>query len=143
MFGGSTAYADQVLALAQPATTSILPLVLPIPAPGWVQRIPTPVWPADLAAHMSPSAVTNLDDEHLREQLAILDAAWGDEEAQITPVDETRGMRVSFVGVKVGGRAIRDPSAEFKSTRLFKSRARSARSRRCAGSGPAARRPRS
>ena len=33
--------------------------MLPIPAPGWVQRIATPVWPADLAAHMSPSAVTN------------------------------------------------------------------------------------
>jgi hypothetical protein len=59
VYGGSTAYADQVLALAAPATTSNLPVVLPVPAPGWVQRIPTPTWPADLAAHMSPSAVTN------------------------------------------------------------------------------------
>jgi hypothetical protein len=60
VYGGSTAYADQVLALAQPAVTaSNLPVVLPIPAPGWVQRIVTPAWPADLAAHMSPSAVTN------------------------------------------------------------------------------------
>ena len=59
LYGGSTAYADQVLALAEPATTSNLPVVLPTPAPGWVQRIPTPAWPADLAAHMSPSAVTN------------------------------------------------------------------------------------
>jgi hypothetical protein len=60
VYGVSTAYADEVLALASPAvTTSNLPVVLPIPAPGWVQRIPTPAWPADLAAHMSPSAVTN------------------------------------------------------------------------------------
>src|SRR3989440_4479072 len=59
VYGGSTAYADQVLALATPATTSNLPVVLPIPAPGWVQRMATPAWPADLAAHMSPSAVTN------------------------------------------------------------------------------------
>ena len=59
VYGGSTAYADQVLALAAPAITSNLPVMLPIPAPGWVQRIPTPAWPADLAAHMSPSAVTN------------------------------------------------------------------------------------
>jgi hypothetical protein len=60
VYGGSTAYADQVLALAAPAVTaSSLPVVLPIPAPGWVQRIPTPAWPADLASHMSPSAVTN------------------------------------------------------------------------------------
>ena len=59
VYGGSTAYADQVLALAEPVTTSGLPVVLPIPAPGWVQRVPTPAWPADLAAHMSPSAVTN------------------------------------------------------------------------------------
>jgi hypothetical protein len=52
--------ADQVLALAEPAvTTANLAVVLPIPAPGWVQRIATPTWPADLAAHMSPSAVTN------------------------------------------------------------------------------------
>ncbi len=59
VYGGSTAYADQVLALAEPVTTSGLPVVLPIPAPGWVQRIPTPAWPADLAAHMNPSGVTN------------------------------------------------------------------------------------
>src|SRR5262245_13405986 len=61
VYGGSLAYADQVLALAQPpaAGPSTLPVVLPIPAPGWVQRIPTPQWPADLAAHMAPSAVTN------------------------------------------------------------------------------------
>ena len=58
VYGGSTAYADQVLALAEPATTSGLPVVLPIPAPGWFQCVPTPSWPADLAAHMSPSAVT-------------------------------------------------------------------------------------
>ena len=56
VYGGSTAYADQVLALAEPAiTTSRLPVALPIPAPAWVKRIPTPNWPADLAAHMSPS----------------------------------------------------------------------------------------
>jgi len=36
-----------------------LPVVFPIPAPGWVQRIATPHWPADLAAHMSPPGVTN------------------------------------------------------------------------------------
>ena len=60
VYGGSTAYADRILALAAPAiTTSNLPVVLLIPAPGWVQRIPTPAWPPDLAAHMSPSAVTN------------------------------------------------------------------------------------
>jgi hypothetical protein len=41
VYGGSSAYADQVLALAEPVTTSGLPVVLPIPAPGWVQRIPT------------------------------------------------------------------------------------------------------
>ena len=34
-------------------------MALHIPTPGWVQRIPTPAWPSDLAAHMSPSAVTN------------------------------------------------------------------------------------
>ncbi len=57
---GSTAYATRVLALAEPAvTTSNLPVVLPIPAPGWVQRISTLAWPADLAAHMSPAAATN------------------------------------------------------------------------------------
>jgi hypothetical protein len=61
VYGGSLAYADQILALAQPPQpgTSVLPVVLPIPAPGWVQRIATPSWPADLAAHMNPSAVTN------------------------------------------------------------------------------------
>ena len=36
---------------------------------------------ADLYGH--------LDDEHLREQLAILDAAWGDEEVQTSPVDDS------------------------------------------------------
>jgi surface antigen len=40
-------------------TRRALPVVLPIPAPGWVQRIATPAWPSDLAAHMNPSAVTN------------------------------------------------------------------------------------
>src|SRR5262245_58819784 len=61
VYGGSLAYADQVLALAQPpaAGPSTLPVVLPIPAPGWVQRVPTPAWPSDLAANMAPSAVTN------------------------------------------------------------------------------------
>jgi len=39
--------------------TAALLVVLPIPAPGWVQRIATPAWPADLAAHVAPSAVTN------------------------------------------------------------------------------------
>jgi hypothetical protein len=61
VYGGSLAYADQVLALAQspqPGASS-LPVVLPIPAPGWVQRIATPAWPPDLAAHMNPSVVTN------------------------------------------------------------------------------------
>jgi hypothetical protein len=33
VYGGSTAYADQVLALAEPATTPNLPVVLPIPRP--------------------------------------------------------------------------------------------------------------
>jgi hypothetical protein len=61
VYGGSLAYADQILALAQPPQpgASVLPVVQPIPAPGWVQRIATPAWPADLAAHMNPSAVTN------------------------------------------------------------------------------------
>ena len=36
-----------------------LPVVAPIPAPSWVQRIPTPRWPADLAEHMRPAWVTN------------------------------------------------------------------------------------
>jgi hypothetical protein len=36
-----------------------LPSVVPVPGPGWVQRVATPRWPADLAAHMSPSGVTN------------------------------------------------------------------------------------
>jgi hypothetical protein len=59
-YGGSVAYADQVLSLATPpAQVAGLRVVFPIPAPGWVQRIATPRWPSDLAAHMSPSAVTN------------------------------------------------------------------------------------
>jgi hypothetical protein len=59
-YGGSLAYADQVLGLAAPPTqVAGLPVVFPIPAPGWVQRIATPEWPSDLAAHMSPSGVTN------------------------------------------------------------------------------------
>src|SRR5262245_20433394 len=33
MYGGSTTYADQVLALAAPAITSLLPVMLPIPRP--------------------------------------------------------------------------------------------------------------
>jgi hypothetical protein len=56
---GQPAVVGQIAALAQPATASGLPVALPIPAPGWVQRIPTPTWPSDLAAHMSPSAITN------------------------------------------------------------------------------------
>jgi CHAP domain len=61
VYGGSLAYADEILALARAPQLgpSSLPVVLPIPAPGWVQRIATPAWPADLAAHMNPSAVTN------------------------------------------------------------------------------------
>jgi CHAP domain len=61
VYGGSLAYADQVLALARAPQlgASTLPVVLPIPAPGWLQRIATPAWPADLAAHMNPSAVRN------------------------------------------------------------------------------------
>jgi hypothetical protein len=60
VYGGSVAYADQVLSLAAPpAQVAGLPVVFPIPAPGWVQPIATPQWPADLAAHMNPSAVTN------------------------------------------------------------------------------------
>jgi hypothetical protein len=57
-------YADMVMAWAaryrgpQIAGGS-LPLVEPVPSPGWIQRVPTPQWPADLAAHMSPPAVTN------------------------------------------------------------------------------------
>jgi hypothetical protein len=59
-YGGSLAYADQVLSLAEPpAQVAGLAVVFPIPAPGWVQRIAVPQWPADLAAHMSPPAVTN------------------------------------------------------------------------------------
>jgi hypothetical protein len=47
--------------LAGPAQGSLdsLTAVTPIPAPGWVRRIPAPRWPLDLAAHMNPSAVTN------------------------------------------------------------------------------------
>jgi surface antigen len=57
-------YADSVLGWAasyraSQAGAGSLPVVLPIPAPGWVQRISTPQWPADLAAHMNPSGVTN------------------------------------------------------------------------------------
>jgi surface antigen len=57
-------YADSVLGWAaryrgSQAGAGSLPVVLPIPGPGWVQRIATPQWPADLAAHMSPSGVTN------------------------------------------------------------------------------------
>jgi hypothetical protein len=60
VYGGSLAYADEVLGLAEPPTqVAALPVVFPIPAPGWVQRIAVPHWPADLAAHMSPSGVTN------------------------------------------------------------------------------------
>jgi hypothetical protein len=60
VYGGSVAYADQVLSLAEPpAPVTGLPVVFPIPAPGWVQRIAVPQWPADLAAHMSPPGVTN------------------------------------------------------------------------------------
>ncbi len=61
VYGGSLAYADRILSLARAPQlgASSLPVVLPIPAPGWVQRIPTPAWPADLAAHMAPPAVTN------------------------------------------------------------------------------------
>jgi hypothetical protein len=60
VYGGSLAYADQVLSLATPpAQVAGLPVAFPIPAPGWVQRIAVPQWPSDLAAHMSPSGVTN------------------------------------------------------------------------------------
>src|SRR5437660_7434766 len=60
VYGGSMAYADQILSLAEPPVqVAGLPVVFPIPAPGWVQRIATPRWPADLAAHMSPPGVTN------------------------------------------------------------------------------------
>jgi hypothetical protein len=57
-------YADSVMAWAvryrgPSIGAGSLPAVLPIPPPGWVQRIATPQWPADLAAHMSPPAVTN------------------------------------------------------------------------------------
>jgi hypothetical protein len=40
VYGGSLAYADQVLSLAlPPAQVAGLPVVFPIPSPGWVQRI--------------------------------------------------------------------------------------------------------
>jgi Transglycosylase SLT domain/CHAP domain len=57
-------YADSVMAWAvRYRGPSIgggnLPSVVPIPTPGWVQRVAVPQWPADLAAHMSPSGVTN------------------------------------------------------------------------------------
>jgi hypothetical protein len=49
-----------VLSLAQPPPQLAgLPVVFPIPAHGWVQRIAMPHWPADLAAHVSPPGVTN------------------------------------------------------------------------------------
>lgn len=60
VYGGSLAYADQVLSLAiPPLQVAALPFVFPIPSPGWVERIAVPQWPSDLAAHMSPSAVSN------------------------------------------------------------------------------------
>ncbi|HEY4027160.1 MAG TPA: lytic murein transglycosylase [Candidatus Dormibacteraeota bacterium] len=57
-------YADAVMAWAvRYRGPSIgggnLPSVVPIPGPGWVQRVATPQWPADLPAHMSPSGITN------------------------------------------------------------------------------------
>jgi hypothetical protein len=57
-------YADSVLAWAvryrgPSIGGGTLPAVLPIPSPGWVQRVATPHWPADLAAHMSPAGITN------------------------------------------------------------------------------------
>jgi hypothetical protein len=57
-------YADSVLGWAvkyrgPSIGGGALPVVTPIPGPGWVQRVNTPQWPSDLAAHMSPSAVTN------------------------------------------------------------------------------------
>jgi hypothetical protein len=47
VYGGSLAYADQIVALAQAPQlgASTLPVVLPVPAPGWLQRIATPGWP--------------------------------------------------------------------------------------------------
>jgi hypothetical protein len=62
--GQSPDYADAVMAWAvRYRGPSIgggsLPSVLPIPSPGWVQRVATPQWPSDLPAHMSPSAVSN------------------------------------------------------------------------------------
>ena len=60
VYGGSLAYADQVLSLGTaPQPVADVPVVFPIPSPGWVQRIATRRWPSDLAAHMSPSQVTN------------------------------------------------------------------------------------
>jgi surface antigen len=57
-------YADMVMAWASryrgpQVGGGSLPAVTPIPNPGWVQRVATPQWPADLAAHMNPSGVTN------------------------------------------------------------------------------------
>jgi hypothetical protein len=56
-------YADAVLTWSGryrgPQVGAGLPVVLPIPNPGWLQRIATPSWPMDLAAHMAPSAATN------------------------------------------------------------------------------------
>jgi hypothetical protein len=57
-------YSDSVLGWAaryraSQGSAGSLPVVAPIPAPRWVQRIATPQWPPDLAAHMIPSGVTN------------------------------------------------------------------------------------
>lgn len=61
---GSSTYADQVMSWAQKyqgaqAGAGSLNAVLPIPGPGWIQPIPLPAWPPDLARHMSPGSVTN------------------------------------------------------------------------------------
>jgi hypothetical protein len=57
-------YADTVLAWAAryrglQIGGGGLPVVTPIPAPGWLQRVATPRWPSDLGAHMDPPGVTN------------------------------------------------------------------------------------
>ncbi|TMC10646.1 MAG: hypothetical protein E6J41_07870 [Chloroflexi bacterium] len=58
VYGRRLACADEVLSLAEPPpAVAGLPVVFPIPAPGWVQPIATPRWPSDLAAHMSPLGV--------------------------------------------------------------------------------------
>jgi hypothetical protein len=47
VYGGSLAYADEVLSLAiPPSQVAGLPVVFPIPTPGWVLRITVPQWPA-------------------------------------------------------------------------------------------------